>query len=65
MDDTNINYECKIPTTRKEAVDIIKNSGKYDEFVSGWGRTPEQYFEEYAYKEPNIWSWILSDIGLL
>ena len=50
--------------SRTETVELIRSAGKYDSFVNGWGRTPEEYFEEYSYKEPQIWDRILGDLGI-
>lgn len=50
--------------SRKDAVNLIDANGKRQEFIDGWGRTPEQYFDEYSYQEPQIWGWVLNDLDI-
>jgi hypothetical protein len=51
--------------SKKEAIAMIDKSGKRQEFVDGWGRTPEEYFDEYVYKEPDIWYGVLFDLRII
>ena len=51
---------------RQEAVNLIDNYGKREEFIKGWdGRSPEDYFEQYSYLEPDIWYNVLGDLGII
>ena len=51
--------------TRTEAIRMIDAAGKRNEFVAGWdGRAPEEYFDEYSYKEPEIWFDVLNDLEI-
>lgn len=63
------------PTTRAQCIGIIDAAGKRDEFVSLYGRSPEEYFAEYADREPtmgrletdeghNIWISVFSDLNI-
>ncbi len=49
---------------RQDIVKLIVDSGKEDEFIDGWLRAPEQYFEEYCYAEPEIWIHVLCDLEI-
>ena len=49
---------------RQEIVDLIVGAGKEQEFIDGWWRDPQQYFEEYSYAEPEIWVHVLSDLEI-
>jgi len=49
---------------RNDVIAAIDAAGKRDEFITVWGRTPEEYFDEYAYKEPDIWQDVLDDLDL-
>ena len=49
---------------RQDAVQKIKSAGKYEAFIKVFQRTPEEYFAEYADKEPEIWQWVLNDLGI-
>ena len=52
------------PLERESVIRAIKKAGKEDEFTKGWGRTPKDYFEEYAYLEPEVWYNVLNDLGI-
>jgi len=65
-----------LPTSREECIKAIDDAGKRTEFIKNWGRSPEEYFEEYADREPapgcqetndghNIWVEVLSDLQIL
>lgn len=53
--------QAVIPT-RDKAISLIDLCCKRDDFVVDKGRTPEEYFEEYSYKEPEIWIDVLNDL---
>lgn len=40
--------------TRERCIKMISESKKRDMFVDMYWRTPEEYFEEYEQKEPEI-----------
>lgn len=46
--------------TRQSTIDKIKSASKLQEFINIYGRTPDEYFTEYADKEPEIWTWVLN-----
>jgi hypothetical protein len=51
--------------SRVECIRIINESGKLQDFINIYdGRTPEEYFKEYAKNEPDIWLWVLDDLGI-
>lgn len=50
--------------TRKRCLQMISESKKRDLFVDTYWRTPEEYFEEYERKEPEIWFNVLNDLGI-
>ena len=50
--------------SRKVAIDFIEKSGKRQRFIDEWGRTPEEYFDEYSHKEPEIWVYVLDDLQI-
>ena len=63
------------PTTRAQCIGIIDAAGKRGEFVSLYGRSPEEYFADYADREPamgrletdeghNIWISVFSDLDI-
>lgn len=53
-----------IPKSRDEVINKIKSQGKEKEFINIYGNTPQNYFAMYANKEPDIWTWVMSDLGL-
>jgi hypothetical protein len=64
------------PQSRGECIKAIDDAGKRDEFVEIYGRSPEEYFDQYCYREPpaghretadghNIWLAVLGDLQLL
>jgi hypothetical protein len=50
--------------SRNDVVRLIRESGKEQEFIKGWGRSPEEYFEEHKYMEPDIWVYVLNDLKI-
>lgn len=51
--------------SRKEAIDLIDKYGKREIFEKEWRRTPEEYFADYGYKEPDIWCSLLADLEII
>ena len=53
------------PKTRAECIAIIDKHGKRALFENPpEDRTLEQYFSEYAHKEPDVWIWVLNDLQI-
>ena len=50
---------------REQIVEIIDAAGRRPMFEAVFERTPEDYFDEYAYKEPDIWQDVLNDLGII
>jgi hypothetical protein len=50
--------------SRENCITIIDRQNKREMFVNIYGRQPEEYFSEYAYKEPEIWFWVMDDLGM-
>ena len=50
--------------TRQKCIALIDARKKRARFIEGWDRTPEVYFDEYAYKEPDIWFDVLNDLSI-
>lgn len=51
--------------SRQQAIELIDKHGKRREFVCERLRTPEEYFEEYSYLEPDIWTNVLIDFEII
>ena len=51
--------------SRAQTISRIDRAGKREQFEDDFGgRTPEEYFEEYAYLEPEIWQKVLCDLEI-
>jgi len=50
--------------TREITIELIDKAGRRDEFKAGWGRSIEEYLDEYAYKAPQIWECVLADLDI-
>jgi hypothetical protein len=50
--------------TRERCIKMISDCKKRDLFVETYWRTPEEYFEEYSSKEPEIWWNVLNDLRI-
>lgn len=54
--------ENLVPGSRSEAIRTVYRKGWGAYFVDVFGRTPEDYFAEYAHLEPEIWLNALRDL---
>ncbi len=51
--------------TRDQICALIRRTGREAAFLETTaGRTPEEYFEEYSYREPEIWICALNDLAV-
>ena len=51
------------PTTREEAIKIIDEAGRREEFEIGWNYNLEDYFDEQ--EEPEIWFSLFDDLEIV
>jgi hypothetical protein len=65
----------KWPKSRMHCIQMIDKVDKRQIFIDMYDRTPEEYFDEYSYKEPspgehetkdghNVWVAVLDDLGI-
>ena len=50
--------------SRAKCIALIDAANKRKRFLEVYGRSPEDYFEEYAYLEPGIWYDVLNDLSI-
>lgn len=50
--------------TKELTIKLIEEAGKSEEFKEGWGRSIEEYLDEYNYKAPQIWECVLADLDI-